>query len=78
VTSLVQVTVAGDVTEAEQIQEILAAAGIDSQLETAVEHDPEALDDPPVKVLVREDDVELARDAIEAVSEADEELDEAE
>jgi hypothetical protein len=79
VTSFVQVTVAGDVSEAEQIQEILAAAGIDSQLETAIEeHDPEALDDPPVKVLVPEDEVELARDAIEAVSEADEELDEAE
>jgi len=78
VTSFVQVTVAGDVTEAELIQEILAAAGIDSQLETAVEHDPEALDDPPLKVLVRENEVELARDAIEAVSETDEELDESE
>lgn len=77
-TSFVQVTVAGDVTEAELIQEILAAAGIDSQLETAVEHDPEALDDPPLKVLVRENEVELARDAIEAVSETDEELDESE
>ena len=77
-TSFVQVTVAGDVTEAEQIQEILAAAGIDSQLEPAVEHDPEALDDPPLKVLVAEDEVELARDAIEAVSEADEEEDETE
>ena len=77
-TSFVQVTVAGDVSEAEQVQEILAAAGIDSQLETAIEHDPEALDDPPLKVLVPEDEVELAREAIEAVSEADEELDETE
>lgn len=77
-TSLVQVTVAGDVSEAEQIQEILAAAGIDSHLEPAVEHDPEALDDPPLKVLVPEDEVELARDAIEALSAADEELEETE
>jgi hypothetical protein len=76
VTRLVQVAVAGDVTEAEQLQEILSAAGIDSHLEPAVEHDPEALDDPPLKVLVAESEVELARDAIEAVSEADEELEE--
>jgi hypothetical protein len=76
VTRLVQVAVAGDVTEAEQLQEILSAAGVDSHLEPAVEHDPEALDDPPLKVLVAESEVELARDAIEAVSEADEELEE--
>ena len=63
--------VAGDVTEAEQLQELLSAAGIDSHLEPAAEHDPEALDDPPLKVLVPEDEVELARDAIEALSEDD-------
>ena len=68
--------VAGDVTEAEQLQELLSAAGIDSQLEPAAEHDPEALDDPPLKVLVPEDEVERARDAIEVLTE-DEELDEA-
>jgi hypothetical protein len=67
------VAIAGDVTEAEQIQDLLSAAGIVSQLETAVEHDPAALDDPPLKVLVAESQVELARDAIEALSEADEE-----
>ena len=64
----VQVAVAGDVTEAEQLQDLLSAAGIDSQLEPAVEHDPEALDDPPLKVLVAEDEVERARDAIEALT----------
>jgi hypothetical protein len=67
---------AGDVAEAEQIQDLLSAAGIDSQLETADEHDPAALDDPPLKVLVAESNVELARDAIEALSDADEELEE--
>jgi hypothetical protein len=72
VTRLVQVTVAGDVTEAEQLQELLSAAGIESHLEPAVEHDPEALDDPPLKVLVAESEVDDARDAIEALSEADE------
>jgi len=63
------VTVAGDVAEAEELQELLSAAGIESQLEPAVEHDPEALDDPPLKVLVSEAEVEEARDAIEALTE---------
>ena len=61
--------VAGDVAEAEELQELLSAAGIDSQLEPAVEHDPEALDDPPLKVLVAESEVEEARDAIEVLTE---------
>jgi hypothetical protein len=76
VTSFVQVAVAGDVSEAEQLQELLTAAGVESHLEPAAEHDPEALDDPPLKVLVPESDVELARDAIESLSEAEEELEE--
>jgi len=74
VTRLVQVAVAGDVTEAEQLRDMLSAAGIDSQLEMAVEHDPGAMDDPPLKVLVGESDVDAARDAIEALAEPDEEL----
>jgi hypothetical protein len=74
VTSLVQVAVAGDVAEAEQLQELLSDAGIDSHLEPSAEHDPQALDDPPLKVLVSESDLELALDAIEALSHADEEL----
>jgi hypothetical protein len=73
VTRLVQVAVAGDVTEAEQLQDLLAAAGISCQLETAAEHDPAAMDDPPLKVLVAETDVDDARDAIEALTEEDEE-----
>jgi hypothetical protein len=74
VTRLVQVAVAGDVTEAEQLQDLLSAAGIACHLETAVEHDPAATDDPPLKVLVAEADVDDARDAIEALTEEDEEL----
>ena len=74
-TRLVQVAVAGDVTEAEQLQDLLSTAGIDSTLETAVEHDPAAVDDPPLKVLVAEGDVDDARDAIETLAE-DDELDE--
>jgi hypothetical protein len=72
-TRLVQVAVAGDVTEAEEFQGLLTAAGIDSQLEPAVEHDPDVLDDPPLKVLVAETDVDDAREAIEALSEEAEE-----
>ncbi len=71
-TRLVQVAVAGDVAEAEELQELLSAAGIESQLEPAAEHDPEAHDDPPLKVLVPEAEVEDARDAIEALSELEE------
>lgn len=74
-TSLVQVTVAGDVTEAELLQELLFAAGRESQLEVAAEHDPEATDDPSLRVLVLESKIEAARDAIEGLAEADEEDD---
>ena len=74
-TRLVQVAVAGDVSEAEQLQGLLTAAGIESRLEPAVEHDPDVPDDPPLKVLVSESEVDDAREAIEALSEeAEEEL----
>jgi hypothetical protein len=72
VTRLVQVAVAGDVTEAEELQGLLTAAGIDSTLEVATEHDPDVTDDPPLKVLVSESVVDEARDAIEALADEDE------
>lgn len=71
-TGLVQLTVAGDVTEAEQVQGLLHAAGIESALEPAVEHDATVPDDPPLKILVPEADIDAARDAIEALTEPDE------
>jgi len=71
VTRLVQVTVAGDVAEGEELQELLSAAGIESHLEPTAEHDADALDDPPLKVLVAESDVDDARDAIEALTESE-------
>jgi hypothetical protein len=71
-TTMVQLTVAGDVTEAEEIQEILAQAGIDSAFEPAVMHHPRETDDQPQKVLVPEDSVEAAQNAIEALTEPDE------
>jgi len=73
VTRLVQVAVAGDVTEAEQLKDMLAAAGIESHFEMAIEHEPGAMDDPPLKVLVPETDVDAARDAIETLGEPEEE-----
>ena len=39
-TQMVQVAMAGDVTEAEELQTILRSAGIESQLEGAVDHHP--------------------------------------
>jgi hypothetical protein len=73
VTRLVQIAVAGDVAEGEQLQELLTAAGIDSRLEPAIEHHQTALEDAPLKVLVSESDVDEARDAIEVLTESDEE-----
>lgn len=73
-TKLVQVAVAGDVAEAELLQELLSAVGIESQLEPAVEHDPQALDDPPLKVFVSESSVDDAREAIEAQTALDDDL----
>jgi len=69
---MVQVAVAADVTEAEELQEMLREAGIDAELETAVEHHPSAIDDAPQKVLVAESELQTALDVIEAMSEPDE------
>lgn len=71
-TRLVQVAVAGDVAEGEQLQELLSAAGIESHLEPAVEHHDSALEDAPLKVLVAESAVDEAIDALEALSEPEE------
>jgi hypothetical protein len=69
---MVQVALASDVTEGEELQALLSEAGIDSQLEAAVEHHPRETDDVPTKVLVAESSIEDALAAIEALSEPDE------
>jgi hypothetical protein len=61
---MVQVAVAGDVAEAEELQEILRNAGIESSIESAP-------DDDAVSVLVPEQELETAQDAIEALTEPD-------
>jgi hypothetical protein len=64
-TSMVQVATAGDVAEAEEMQEILRNAGIDSSIEQAPEDDA-------VNVLVPEGELESAQDVIEVLTEPDE------
>jgi hypothetical protein len=60
-TDMVQVAVAGDVTEAEEIQGILRSAGIDAEIGDG--------EDDSVTISVPEDSVEEAQDAIEAMTE---------
>jgi Putative prokaryotic signal transducing protein len=68
-TPMVQVAVAEDIGEAEEIQAILDEAGIETRLESAVEHHPREVDDVPQKVLVPEGSLEAAREVIEAMTE---------
>lgn len=69
---MVQLAVAEDISEAEELQSILEAAGIESSLEAAVEHHPRETEDTPQKVLVPESSLEAAQEAIEAMTEPDE------
>ena len=71
-TELVQVALAEDVAEAEELQAILRAAGIEAHLEVAVELHPRSSGDAPQKVLVPESSLEAAQDAIEAMTDPDE------
>jgi hypothetical protein len=61
---MVRAAVAGDIAEAEEMQEILRTAGIDASLE-------QAPDDDAVSVLVPEADLDDAKEAIEALTEPD-------
>ena len=68
-TRMVQVALAEDVAEAEELRSILRAAGIESELETAVDHHPRQTEDAPQKVLVPESSLEAAQHAIESMTE---------
>ena len=59
----VQVAVAGDVAEAEEMQAILRAAGITAELETGT--------DEGLSVFVDESDLVSAQEALEALTEPD-------
>jgi len=61
---MIQVATAGDVTEAEELQELLRNAGIEAEVEGIDTEDG-------LSVLVPEGELEAAQDAIEALSEPD-------
>ena len=61
---MVHAAVASDTNEAEEIQEILRKAGIDSELEPEVEADA-------IAILVPEAALEAAKDAIESGTDPD-------
>jgi type III secretory pathway lipoprotein EscJ len=63
-TQMVQVALAGDVTEAEELQELLKTAGIDATLEPEDEADA-------LKVMVPEDSLEDALETLEALTDLD-------
>jgi hypothetical protein len=67
---MVQLAVAGDVAEAEEMQEILRNASIESSIEQSAEDDA-------VSVSVPEAELETAKEAIEALTEPDEIIGEA-
>jgi len=60
-TGMVRVAVTGDVTEAEEIQEILRSAGIEAEIADG--------EDDSVTVSVPESSIEQAQDVIEAMTE---------
>jgi hypothetical protein len=68
-TQMVQVALASDATEAEELQELLAGAGIDATIEPEDEADA-------LKVMVPENDLETALDAIETLADSEDDDDE--
>jgi len=72
VSALVQVALAESVAEAEEIEAILREAGIEVQLQSAVDHHPREVDDTPLKVFVPEEQLEAAREAIESMTDPEE------
>jgi hypothetical protein len=61
---MIQVAVAGDIAEAEEIQAILGAAGIEAELHAAEEDDA-------LNVMVPEGELDAAQDALEVLTEPD-------
>lgn len=70
--TMVQLALRQDLAEAEEIQAILTSAGIASALEGAADDSPDSLEDVPTKVLVPEDSLEAAQNAVEAMTDPDE------
>lgn len=69
---MVQLALTQDLAEAEEIQAILTSAGIRSQLESVTDDPPDSIEDVPTKVLVPEESLEAAQNAVEAMTDPDE------
>jgi hypothetical protein len=69
----VSIVVAADITEADEVQRLLATAGIDSSLEPVeTEAGAAVASDGPCRVLVAADQQESAMAALQAEAEEDE------
>ena len=71
----VSILVAADITEADEVQRVLATAGIDSSLEPVETEAASIASDGPCRVLVAADQQESALAALQAVAEEDEDAD---
>jgi hypothetical protein len=71
----VSILVAADITEADEVQRLLATAGIESSLEPVEEEGSAIASDGPCRVLVAAEQQESALAALQADAEADEDTD---
>ena len=60
----------------ENLEELVSSAGIESEVEVAVDHHPSETENAPQKVLVPESSLEAAQHAIESLTEPEELVDE--
>ncbi len=67
----ISILVAADITEADEVQRLLAAAGIDSTLERVDVEGTVGTGDGPLRVLVPADQHESALAALQAAAEAE-------
>jgi hypothetical protein len=72
---MISILVAADITEADEVQRLLATAGIDSSLEPVEAEGAAIASDGPCRVLVAADQQESALAALQADAEADEDDD---
>jgi hypothetical protein len=71
----ISILVAADITEADEVQRLLATAGIESSLEPVEEEGSAIASDGPCRVLVAAEQQESALAALQADAEADEDTD---
>jgi len=71
----ISILVAADITEADEVQRVLATAGIESSLEPVEEEGSAIASDGPCRVLVAAEQQESALAALQADAEADEDAD---